>query len=81
MEAQEKLELFVTKRILLPGAMIAGGITVAVSGLIATGAVCATGVGCLLSPITLTAFVGGLALADEGIYYAIKGQFFIPSGR
>jgi RHS repeat-associated protein len=80
MEVQERAELFVTKRIFLPGMMIAGGITVAVSGLIATGAVCATGVGCLASPITLTAFIGGLVLIDEGIYYAIKGEFYAPPG-
>jgi hypothetical protein len=61
-----------------PAMMIVGGVTVATGSLIATGAVCATGVGCLASPITLTGFVGGLVLADEGIYYAINGKMFVP---
>jgi hypothetical protein len=58
--------------------MVLGGVTLAASGLIATGVVCATGVGCLASPITLSAFLGGLVLADEGIYYAFNGKLFVP---
>jgi hypothetical protein len=77
-EAQEQAELFVTQRILLPGMMIFTGVVAAGAGFVATGVVCATALGCLASPVTLSVAVGGLVLADEGIYYAINGKFFVP---
>jgi RHS repeat-associated protein len=79
MEAQEKLELFVTNRILIPGGMILGGLTVAGSaGLVSLGA-CSTGVGCLALVGTVPAMAGGLGLAFEGGYYFINGQFYDPT--
>ncbi len=77
-KAQEHMEVTLTNRILLPGAMIGGGLVVAGSSVIATVAVCSTVVGCLASPITLTGVVGGLVLAGEGAYYGIFQKFYIP---
>ena len=81
MEAQEKAELFVTNRILLPATMIGGGLTIAYYSGAATFALCATGVGCLASPITVAGVVGGLALAGEGVYYFFNQNFIDPTQK
>ena len=80
-EAQEWLEFQVTNRVLIPGALIGSGLVVAGVGGVATAAVCSTGVGCLLSPVTGGVALAGLGLAGEGVYYGIHQRFYFPSFR
>ena len=51
--------------------MIGSGIAVAVGSGIATVGLCATGAGCLASPVTVSSGLGGIALAYEGGHYTI----------
>ena len=80
-EIQEMLEFQAGNRVLLPGAMILTGLTVAwVSGE-ATVGLCATGVGCLLAPVTIGTGVAGLGMAAEGVYYGVKQKVYNPFRR
>jgi hypothetical protein len=75
LEAQERAELFVTNRVLIPGGMFLGGVTVFVVATSATVTACATVVGCVAALGTVPAATGGLWLAYQGGYYALYQRF------
>jgi len=71
MDAQEDLEYWGTQHVIIPGAMIFSGAVVALGGAGATVGACATGIGCLASPVTVGVALAGGALVVEGVHYAI----------
>lgn len=78
-EAQDKLDLGVTNRILIPALMIGGGLTISAASAYATVQACVTVVGCTAVIGTGPTFVGGLWLASKGVSYAIHGKY--PSSK
>jgi len=78
MEAQEGAESWVTRRIIIPSAMVITGGVVAYGGAVATVAVCATVAGCVASPITAGVALAGVGLAAEGVYYGITQKIWNP---
>ena len=83
LEIQERVEFSMTNRILIPGAMIVGGITVAGSAGLVTVQTCLESGGFACGAVvsgTGPAFVGGLWLAGQGAYYAVFGKLY-GSGR
>ena len=82
LKAIAELELATTKlgqRLFIGGGMVFSGAIVAGAGVVSTIGVCATGVGCLASPITVGVALAGGGLALEGVYYGFTGTFWNPS--
>jgi RHS repeat-associated protein len=77
-ELQERFENWTTNHVVIPAAMVTTGVIVAGSGVVATTGLCATVVGCLLSPITAGVALSGAGLALEGVYYAFTQKFWVP---
>lgn len=78
LEVQERAEFWLTNHALIPAAMVISGGVLAYGGTAATVALCATGAGCLLSPITGGVAVAGVGLAAEGVYYGVTGKIYNP---
>jgi RHS repeat-associated protein len=77
-EVDDQVEFAITNRAIIPAAMVTTGLIVAATGTVATIALCSSGVGCLLSPVTALTAAGGLGLAGEGVYYFFHQDIYNP---
>ena len=79
-EAQEKVELPIIKKVLIPGAMISTGVLMSAGSVEGQVWACAGGPAtCAGAAVgTVPTFLGGLTLAGEGAYYLLTGKFYNP---